>query len=129
MEEETKEETIDFLRRKVVSSMMWGKTLVLWSDKMQPDWVNEWNGSPSDFPIETICDFKQWRDRDTYMKIVRKDENMSHTGHEGRFQMNDLFTIIFLHTYVDDEYTKTVLDRTPGSENMLKFIVENPQRE
>ena len=120
----TKEECIEVLRKKLVAAMLYGKTLVLNTDNLQADWVTEWTAGEADFPSTSIFNWDEWRQVETYRKVVRPDENHSITGESGIYVMSDDFTIFLLAKYVDDDTCRAFCEKVPNSEAMGKFIVE-----
>ena len=71
----TKEEVIEEMRKQLVIAMKYGKLLVIDVGALTPDFVNEWTSDDTTFNSHIVFDFEKIRDRDTHMKMVRKEEN------------------------------------------------------
>ena len=103
--------------------MRCGDRLVIYVDKMNPDFKNEYNFPPNHWPSEEINNFKHWREHDNYMKVVHEDENHDLLQVKDKYFMNDDFQMIYLATYQSDEDCKKVMSNIPHSEHMAKFLV------
>ena len=52
-----------------------GDRLVIFIDKMKPNFKIEYNFPTDHWPSELIFDFKEWRSNDCYMKVVKPSED------------------------------------------------------
>ena len=87
------------IRHSLVYSMRCGDRLVIYLDKTAPDFKNEYNFPPEQWPSWEIFNFEKWRSNDNYMKVVRPDENHDLLKNPEKFEMHDNFMIIILATY------------------------------
>ena len=71
--------------------MRCGDRLVLFVDKLNPDFKNEYNFPPDHWPSDELFDFEKWRSNDTYMKIVKEEENEDLLKNKGKYSMHDNF--------------------------------------
>ena len=94
----TKEEALETLRAALVYSMKIGDTFVINMDKLSPDFKTEWQDD-QELPMDTICDFDEWREEANYLKIVKEEENKDMLGDPGYYTMRDTFTMVFLARY------------------------------
>ena len=76
-----------------------GDRLVIYLDKMTPNFNTEYNFPSKLWPSYDIFDFKKWRSNDTYMKVVKKEEDYDMKKTKDRYFMNDNFQLIVLATY------------------------------
>ena len=83
-------EAIESLRKPLVYSMRIGDTFVINLDKTAPDFKNLYNDEDN-FPSNKIFDWNEWRDHDTYMKIVRPEENYDLLMNKKMYFMNAEF--------------------------------------
>jgi hypothetical protein len=86
-----KEEVLEGYRKAVVVTMLYGANLCINIGTEAVDFENTWGSSS--FPISLILDSKAIRERTSYMKLVRDDENVDVLGHKGSFEMGPTFTI------------------------------------
>ena len=63
------------LRKSLVDAMRIGDRLVIFIDKMKPNFNIEYNFPPDHWPSDLIFDFKGWRSNDCYMKVVKQSED------------------------------------------------------
>ena len=93
---------VESIRHSLVYCMRSGDRLVLWIGKLTPDFKNEYN-FPGHWPSNEIFDFKHWREKENYMKIVHEDENHDLVQNHGKFVMNEeKFQMIILADYTED---------------------------
>ena len=104
--------------------MKTGDTFALNVDKLQPDWVNEWDMGDADFNPMTVFHKSQWQKEENYMQIVRERENISLTGDRGNYIMQPNFNIVIVAAYVSDEACDELLQKLPFSEQFAKFVIE-----
>ena len=113
----TKEEALEILRAALVYSMKIGDTFVINVDKLNPDFKTEWQDD-EEFPLDTICDFDEWRLETNYLKIVKEDENKDLMGDPGYYSMHENFTMVFLARYETDQQMVEVFNNIPDSDMM-----------
>ena len=87
------------IRHSLVYSMRSGDRLVIYLDKTAPDFKNEYNFPPEQWPSWEIFNFEKWRQNDNYMKVVRPDENHDILKNPEKFEMHDNFMLIILATF------------------------------
>ena len=74
MGKNTKEEVIEKLRRSLVYCMKSGDVLVLYIDKLAPDFKNNISHK-DDFPTDQIFKFLDFRKPENYKKLLRNEED------------------------------------------------------
>ena len=116
-------EACESIRHSLVYCMRCGDRLVLFVDKLNPDFKNEYNFPPDHWPSDEIFDFEKWRSNDTYMKVVKEEENEDLLKNKGKYSMHDNFQMIYLATYQSNEDAEAILRNIPHSEKMAKFII------
>ena|ERR1719198_1872237 len=103
--------------------MRCGDRFVIYVDKLNPDFKNEYNFPPDHWPSDEIFNFKHWREQDNYMKVVHESENHDLLNNAGKYYMNDDFQMIYLATFQSEEDCRKILENIPHSEDMAKFVV------
>ena len=83
-------EALESLRNPLVYAMRSGDTFVINLDKTSPDFKNVYNDEDN-FPSYKIFDWNEWRDHDTYMKIVRAEEDYDLLKNKNCYFMNAEF--------------------------------------
>ena len=81
------EEALEYLRVKLVSSMRTGDPLIIYLDSFMPDFFQEYTSDEKNFPAYSIFDFKEWREYNNYIKIVRDEENVDLVGNRPHYIM------------------------------------------
>jgi len=76
---QSKEDTLETLRKGLIYSMRAGDTLVINLEKLIVDFASELT-SEEIFPAKSVFNFEQWREYDNYYKIVRDDEKFDYEG-------------------------------------------------
>ncbi len=117
-------ENLEDLRKRLVTSMRLGSMYVLDCGALIPDFNQTFTTSESSiFPTDTIFQFDLFRKYETYMQLVRDDENFDIMESPNTYCMAKDFNIIFLAKYQSDEKCETLLANIPHSEKMMKIIV------
>ena len=77
MGEQTQYEACDILRRRVVGTARYGKTLVLDCGKLAPtiDFYTEYTTGDKHFPTNLIFDYEAWKLPENHKRILEKDED------------------------------------------------------
>ena len=70
----SKDEAIEELRRKLVYCMKSGDNLVLFVDKIAPDFKSTLYHK-EDFPTDVIFNFQEFRKTEVYKKVLRGEED------------------------------------------------------
>ncbi len=99
-----------------------GDTFVINLDKISPDFKNVYNDQ-GNFPSYKIFDWSEWRDHDTYMKIVRPEEDHDLLNNKKCFVMNAEFQIAILATYTTNEEILNLCSRIPHSDEFVRLWV------
>ena len=71
--------------------MRCGDRLVIFVDKLVPNFKVDYNFPPDHWPSNEIFDFEKWRSNHNYMKVVKTDENHDLLMNKGKYYMNDNF--------------------------------------
>ena len=89
-----------------------------------PDFNNTFTTSDqSIFPTDTIFQFDLFRKHETYMQLVKDEENFDIMESPNTYCMAKDFNIIILAKYQSDEKCEQLLSNIPHSEKMMKIIV------
>ena len=104
------------IRHSLVYCMRAGDRLVIFVDKLVPDFNKEFNFEPDHWPSKEIFDFEHWRDNDNYMKVVKQEENHDILLVKDKFCMHDNFQLVYLATYQDEAHVQKILENTPHSD-------------
>mmetsp|Transcript_2045 Transcript_2045/g.3061 ORF Transcript_2045/g.3061 Transcript_2045/m.3061 type:complete len:106 (-) Transcript_2045:7-324(-) len=103
--------------------MRCGDRFVIYTDKMKADFKKDYNFPPDHWPSDEIFDFKHWREDDTYMKVVKEEENHDMLKNKGKYYMEDNFQMIVLASWQNPEDAKLLMDGIPHVEDMAKYII------
>ena len=122
MGDQSKEDTLETLRKGLIYSMRAGDTLVINMEKLIVDFKDEFT-SEEIFPAKSVFNFEQWREYDNYFKIVRDDEKFDYEGNQGRYEMRDKFMIAILCPYTNDEELLRLVDSIPNGDEFTKIII------
>ena len=123
----THEEALDVLRKSLVYSMRIGDVFAINCDNLNLNFTDIWT-HPEILPMDEITDFDEWRENDSYMKIVKPEENVDLIGNKKCYTMNEKFTMVFLYKYTSDEDMVRIIDNIPNSE-MMRFLITERQRD
>ena len=76
MGSQTHEDSLEALRKILISSMRNGETLCVATGKLGMDFKEKWTDEKI-FPAHLVFNFKEWRDQDKeiYMPFVKENEN------------------------------------------------------
>lgn len=91
----TKEESIEQIRKALVSAMRVGDRLVLNCGKYVVDFMKDFH-CPINLPIKTMFNFTEWRKDEVYKRIVREEEDVDTFGNKRCYFMNENFCIVIL---------------------------------
>lgn len=86
---QTKADVIERLRKNLVNTVKSGDTLVLFVDKIAPDF--KVNFSDKNFPTDKVFNFGEWRKKEVYKSILKGDEDVDVFGNKGWYEMKDEF--------------------------------------
>jgi hypothetical protein len=116
-------DALEDLRKGLVYSMRIGDTFVINCDKVTPNFFCDYTDDEI-FPADEIFDYLPWRDHDTYMKVVKKEENVDLVGNKKCYHMKPDFTMVMLHKYTSDEAVYKFCRLIPHSKDFARLIVE-----
>ena len=102
--------------------MKTGDTLAINLKNLSPDFKTEWRDDKV-WPVDDIFDFDEWREDNTYMKIVAEKENVDLNGGKGNYSMQNSHTMVFISQYTTDEHMVEVMNGIPNSDMMQVIIV------
>jgi len=111
----------------LVYSMRIGDVFAINCDNLNLDFNNEWTHSEI-FPTDEISEFDEWREDESYMKVVKPEENVDLIGNKKCYMMNEKFQMVFLYRYTSDEDMVRIVDNIPNSDQM-RFIITERQSE
>ena len=80
-----------------------GDCFVINVDKTAPDFNVQYTHDEI-FPTEEVFDWGVWRFEDTYMKVVKDDENHDLLGNKKMYTLRDKFQLCILATYDTDQH-------------------------
>jgi hypothetical protein len=90
---------------------------------MTPDFHRSYTKEGT-FLCEEIFDFEEWHTEDTYMKVVRENENYDLLGNKKLYSMHDKFQMCILATYESDDQIVRLTKKIPHVGEFEKLIVE-----
>lgn len=112
---QTQEEAMDVLRKSLVYSMRIGDMYAINCDNLNLNFNETWS-HPEILPMDEITEFDEWREDNTYMKIVKPEENVDLIGNKKCYIMNEKFTMVFLYRYTNDEDMVRIVENIPNSD-------------
>ena len=105
----TKADAIEQIREHLVGCMRRGETFVLSCGKMSIDFLANYDGGADNLPIDKIFNFKEWRKKENYMKIVRPEEDHDIMNNKKMYEMRKSFQLIILQENSGDLEAKNQL--------------------
>ena len=92
----------------MVMAMRYGSTFTVDLYLSTPDWKTTFTNKEI-FDSELVFDFEKFRERDNYMKFVKKEEIFSPGGMNNVFYMNEEFTIVLMTSLKEPELIDQLL--------------------
>ena len=117
------DDAIEQMRKSLVYCMKSGDNLVLFCDKIAPDFKTKMTHKEN-FPADKIFNFAEWRKKENYKSVLRGDEDQDVFGNKGWYEQKDTFAITVLASYTDEEHVQAVLAALPNAGDFEKFIVQ-----
>ena len=113
---------LESLRAAMVHGMRAGHIFGVSLEKCSIDF-SQWKQA-KECPLETVFDFKKFREHDTYFKITKPEERHGHDGVvHGEFHMNEDFQIA-ITSQGDAETVQKIWDSIPNNEQWAKVIIQ-----
>jgi hypothetical protein len=110
------------IRKSLVYCMRSGDNLVIYFDKLAPDFKQRFN-QPT-LPTEKIFKWAEWRKEEVYKSILKEDENFDLLHNKGFFSMKEKFNIGLLSTFTDEESMQEVISKIPHIEEFVICKIE-----
>ena len=118
----TAEEALENLRAQMVMAMRYGSTFLVDLYLSTPDFKQTFNNKEI-FDADLVFDFVKFRERDNYMKFVKKEEIFSPGGMNNVFYLNDDFTIVLMTSLKEPELIDQLLQGLPNPDNWKKIVI------
>ena len=118
----TAEEALESLRAQMVMAMRYGSAFTVDLYLSTPDWKETFTNREI-FDSELIFDFEKFRERDNYMKFVKKEEIFSPGGMNNVFYLNEEFTIVLMTSLKEPELIDQLLKGLPNPDNFKKITI------
>lgn len=112
---QTRTAALETLRQALVYSMRIGDCFVINVDKTAPDFNSKFTHDEI-FPTDEVFDWGLWRADDTYMKVVKEEEDHDLLGNKKMYTLLPKFQMCILATYDTDEHICQVCDAVPHSD-------------
>ena len=118
-------DVLEGCRKAIVGTARNGNTCVLFTDKLTPDFINEYTGDEKNFPSNIVFDKDAWANQENYIKVVREDENHSIGGlNPGMYTMQPGFNLVICSAATEENVNKFA-SNVPHFDQFKKFKLTN----
>ena len=119
--EQIEADALELIRKKMVGSLLHGKTLVIFVDSLRPNFKEDYHGTEQTLP-EWVFDYQKLKQN--FIKIVNDEENYDDNGNKGYFARNPSFAMIILAKYKNEDDIAEFEQMIPYGEQFKKYVVE-----